>query len=123
FVMAKDAAIAVDGQPGKLAEVPPGCVVWLWLSVDQKTIIRMHAEGSQIGGFGGVVVQSVNAEKSTITVDIKDEGEKTYAVAKTADIKIDGKSAKLGALPKEAAVILALWADQKTVRAIQAKTQ
>jgi hypothetical protein len=123
FVLAKDADLAIDGKPGKLAAVPPGASAWLWLSADQKALVRLHVGGAQIGGFGGVVVQSVDPEKSTITVDINGEGEKTFSIAKDADIQIDGKSGKLSALTKEAAVILALCADQKTVRSIQAKTQ
>jgi hypothetical protein len=122
FAVAKDIHVEIDGRPGQLAAVPPGASVWLWLAVDQKTLVRLHAEGSQLGGFGGVVVQAVDAEKNTITVDINGEGEKTFAVLKSADIRLDGKFAKLAVLPKEAAVVLGLCADQKTVRAIQAKT-
>jgi RNA polymerase sigma factor (sigma-70 family) len=121
--VAKDAEIVVDGKPSKLAEIPPGATVWLWLAVDQKTVVRLHAGGAQLGGFGGVVVQAVDAEKKTITVDINGEGEKTFAVAKDASIRINGKSAKLADLPKEAAVTLNLCVDQKTVRYIEAKTQ
>jgi len=66
---------------------------------------------------------AIDADKNTITVDINGEGEKTFSVAKDTDIQIDGKSGKLSALTKEAAVVLALCADQKTVRSIQAKTQ
>jgi RNA polymerase sigma factor (sigma-70 family) len=123
FVLAKGADIAIDGKPGQLASVPAGATVWLWLSVDQKTILRLHAGGAQVGGFGGVVVLSVDTDKNTITVDINGEGEKTFVLAKDTDIQIDGKSGKLSALPKEAAVVLALCADQKTVRSIQARTQ
>jgi RNA polymerase sigma factor (sigma-70 family) len=123
FIVAKDADVAIDGKPGKLSAVPPGASAWLWLSVDQKSLVRLHVGGSQVGGFGGVVVQSVDADKNTITVDIYGEGEKTFAVAKDADIQIDGKSGNLAALPKEAPVVIALRADQKTVRSIQARTQ
>jgi RNA polymerase sigma factor (sigma-70 family) len=123
FLVAKNADIAVDGKPGRLAGVPPGASVWLWLSADQKTVVRLRAGGAQLGGFGGVVVQSVDADKNTITVDINGEGEKTFAVAKDADIRVDGKPTKLAAVPKEAAVGLTLCVDQKTVRSIQAKTQ
>jgi RNA polymerase sigma factor (sigma-70 family) len=123
FPVAKDADIRIDNKPGKLAGVPPGASVWLGLSVDQKTIIVIQAEGAQLGNQGGVVVQAVDAEKGTITVDINGEGEKTFPVAKDADIRIDNKPGKLAALPKEGPVVLTLSADQKTVRAIQTKPQ
>jgi RNA polymerase sigma factor (sigma-70 family) len=121
FPVAKNAEIVVDGKPGSLPKVPAGCSIWLWVSVDQKTVLRIHAEGSQLGG--GVVVQGVDTSKNTITVDIDGEGEKTFAVATDARIELNNKSTKLASLPKEAAVIIGLCADQKTVRIIQAKVQ
>jgi hypothetical protein len=120
--VAKNAEIVIDGKPGKLAGMPSGATVWLWLSVDQKTVLRLHAGGAALGFNGSVIIQSVDAGKNTLTVDINGEGEKTFAVAKDADIRLDGKPTKLAALPKEATVGLNLCVDQKTVRMIQAKS-
>jgi RNA polymerase sigma factor (sigma-70 family) len=121
FPVARDAFLWFDDQPGKLAALPPGAYVNLALSVDQKTVRSLSAQGPQVGGSGGAVVQAVDAEKNTITVDVNGEGEKTFPVAKDARIEIDGKRGKLGAVPKEASVILTLCVDQKTIRAIHAK--
>src|SRR5262249_51988212 len=118
--VAKDAKINIDGKPGKLAELPPGASIWLWLSVDQKTAIGIDAEGSVVGNAGSAVVQAVDPEKNTITIDINGEGEKTFAVAKGAFIRIDGKPGKLAQVPKEASISLKLCVDQKTVKSIEA---
>src|SRR5262249_9706732 len=56
LVMAKEAEIVIDGKTGDVAAVPAGASLWLWLSVDQKTIIRAHARGAQIGAFSGAIV-------------------------------------------------------------------
>src|SRR5262249_31666507 len=64
----------------------------------------------------------VDADKSTITVDVKGEGEKTFTVAKDARIIIDGKPGKLAGLPtKDVTVLLTVSADGKTVRSLQAE--
>jgi hypothetical protein len=122
FPVARDANILIDGKPGQLAGVPPGTVIGLTLSLDQKTVRQINAQGSQIGSPGGAVVESVDADKNTITVDINGEGLKTFPVAADALIVIDGKPTKLAGLPKEASVLLTLRVDQKTVGMIQAKS-
>jgi RNA polymerase sigma factor (sigma-70 family) len=115
--VAKDAPISIDGKPGKLAGVPPGAFVNLGLSVDQKVVRSLEAGG---GSYSGVV-KAVDAEKNTITIDIINAGgEKTFPVAKDANIDIDGKPGKLADVPREAGISLSLSVDQ-TVRTIQAK--
>jgi hypothetical protein len=69
------------------------------------------------------VVAAVAAEKNTITFDDKAPAAlagKTVPVAKDADLRIDGKAARLVALPAGASLELTLSADQQTVRRIQA---
>jgi RNA polymerase sigma factor (sigma-70 family) len=125
FPVAKGASILIDGKPGKLAGVPRGAFAnWLTLSADQKTVCGFQAAGAQVGGFGqsSAVVTAVDAEKSTITIDVNGEGEKTYPVAKDASVMLDGKPAKLAGLPREAPVALTLRVDQETVGWIEAKS-
>jgi RNA polymerase sigma factor (sigma-70 family) len=119
--VAKDATISVDGKPGRLAAIPAGATISLTLTVDQKVIRMIAAGGWQIGAQGAVV-DSVDADKNTITVDINGEGHKTFPVAPDAFITIDNKPAKLAAVAKEATVLLTLKVDQKTVGWIEAKS-
>jgi RNase P/RNase MRP subunit p29 len=122
FPVAADASIIIDGKPEKLASVPPGVAIDLVLSVDQKTVRNINGTGPQIGAQGNAVVESVDAVKGTLTVDINPEGLKTFPVAKDASIVIDGKPGTLAGMLKEATVILTLRVDQKTVGRIEAKT-
>ena len=76
---------------------------------EQETVL--NAEG----------VTAVDAAKSTITLVIKGEGEKTFTVAKDAKVEIDGKPGKLADVPVGgASVTLKLSADQTTAFSIQA---
>jgi hypothetical protein len=97
FAVPPDAAILIDGTAGKLAAVPAGANIMVSLRVDQKTAGRIEAKGAVVDG----VVQAVDGEKNTITVD--------------------GKPAKLAAIPKGARVNLNLSVDQKTARTVEAK--
>jgi RNA polymerase sigma factor (sigma-70 family) len=115
FPMAKDASIQIDGKPGKLAGLPPGARSDVGLSVDQKAVRSIKADGSPVNGM----VKAADAEKNTITIEDQ-EGEKIYAVAKDANIEIDGKPGKLSGVPPGARVAGGLSADQKTVRRIRA---
>jgi RNA polymerase sigma factor (sigma-70 family) len=111
FAVAKDAVIAVDGNPGTLAAVPPGASVQINLCVDCQTVGTIFAQGPPVPGVG--VVKSVDAEKDTITVD-----DKTYPVAKNANILIDGKTCKLAGVRTGVYVSLRLCVDQQTVGTI-----
>jgi hypothetical protein len=121
FAVAKDAAVEIDGRPGKLAGLHKGAVVKLSLSADRKSARAIQAEGPVVGDPAGVVVKAVDAGRSTITVEIDGEGQKTFAVAKDAAVEIDGKPGKLAGVAREASVTLTLSVDQKTVRRIRAK--
>jgi RNA polymerase sigma factor (sigma-70 family) len=115
FPMAKDASIQIDGKPGKPAGLPPGARTDVRLSVDQKAVRAIKADGSPVNGM----VKAVDAEKDTITIEDQ-EGETTYAVAKDANIEIDDKPGKLSGVPPGARVAGVLSAGQKTVRRIRA---
>jgi hypothetical protein len=122
--MAQDANITIDGRPGKLAGVPPGCFVNLGLSVDQATVRNIQAEGPNLGGCGGSCVKAVDAEQNSITFDDKGAAEvagKTFTVAKDASIAIDGKPGRLTELPAGSFVNLTLTVDRQAVRSIGAR--
>jgi RNA polymerase sigma factor (sigma-70 family) len=110
--VAKDCDILIDGKRGELGGIPKGAGVDVLLSVDQLTAIRINAEGARITG----VVQSVDADKQTITV-----AGVTYPVAMDAIIELDRKKSMLAAIPKGAQLNpLILSVDQRTVRVIYA---
>src|SRR5262249_5040031 len=113
FTVAKDANIQIDGNAGKLADLPAGAYVGAVLRVDQKTIGMINAQGPRLSG----VVKAVDADKSTITV-----GERTFPVAPDAWVVIAGQRSRLAALATGASVNLNLRVDQKTVRGIQTIT-
>jgi RNA polymerase sigma factor (sigma-70 family) len=111
FTVAPDAFILIDAKPGKLADLPPGSYVDLILSLDRQTARQVRANGPPVPGVG--VVKAVDTEQHTITV-----GDKTYPVAKDANIVIDGKPCKLTGVPTGVYVSLNLCVDQKTVGTI-----
>jgi RNA polymerase sigma factor (sigma-70 family) len=112
FTLLKDAFIAIDGKPGKLADLPSGSFVNLTLTVDQQSVRSIGAQGPRVAG----VVRAVDVAKNAVTVDGA-----TYMVAKDALIVIDGKVATLAGLTVGANVNLNLRVDQKTVGMIQTK--
>jgi hypothetical protein len=65
------------------------------------------------------VVKTVDAEKSTLTVN-HPEGESTFTVAKDARISIDGMRGDLAGLPAGATVTLSQFVDRKTTGSIEA---
>jgi RNA polymerase sigma factor (sigma-70 family) len=124
FLVAKDAPVSIDNgktkdkaRPDGLGDLPPGAVVTLRLSLDQRSAVAIRAGG--VTAHGGV--KAVDAVKSTITLKDK-RGDTTYAVAPDAKVFLDGDSQakKLADVPVNAAVNLKLLAGQKTVREIWA---
>jgi RNA polymerase sigma factor (sigma-70 family) len=111
FTLAKDAVIAIDGKPGKLSALPPGSYVEMRLWVDRQTVGSLHTSGQPVPGVG--VVKAVDGGKNLITV-----GDRTYPVAKDANIVIDGKPVGLAEVPVGAHVALKLNVDRKTVGTI-----
>jgi RNA polymerase sigma factor (sigma-70 family) len=116
FNVRKTANIVIDGGPGKLSEVPPGSYVNLWLSVDRQWVTQVFAHGPAIHGNS---VKAVDAEKNTVTID-----DKTYPVARNANILVGNKSGRLADLPVGAKVShLRLCVDQKTLGTIFVTTK
>ena len=111
FTVAKDANIVIDGKSGKLANLPPGSYVNLNFCVDRQTVGTIIAQGPPVPGVG--VVKAVDAERNVITVE-----DKTYPVAKDANIQIDGKTVQLAGVPTGVYVSLRLCVDQRTVGTI-----
>jgi RNA polymerase sigma factor (sigma-70 family) len=111
FAVAPDANLVIDGRPGRLAELPPGCFVNLTLSVDRRKARVLLAQGPRVRG----VVKGVNAPRNTVTV-----GNGDFAVAKDALVVIDGRPGALAGLATGASVTLTLRVDGKTVGMIQA---
>jgi hypothetical protein len=110
FTVLKDAWIQIDNRPGKLTELPPGSFANVTLTVDQKAVRSIGAQGPRLTG----VVKSLDMAKNTVTVDGT-----TYGVAQDALIVIDGKQLPLAKLPIGASVNVNLRVDQKTVGMIQ----
>ncbi|HJZ90898.1 MAG TPA: sigma-70 family RNA polymerase sigma factor, partial [Gemmataceae bacterium] len=116
FTVASDAEIKIDDKPGDLARLPAGANVTLTRFVGPMTAGSVQAGGR---AYFGSPVKAVDAKKGTIS--IKDRGEeKTFAVSRDAMIFVDGKGARLTAVPPGSFVNLNLAADQNTVRNLNA---
>jgi RNA polymerase sigma factor (sigma-70 family) len=141
FAVARNARLFIDDgqvpdksqpkkQPG-LADLPANAVVNLKLSADRKVVGSIRAEGQTVTG----VAKAVDAAKSTITITVSVKGERdverTFPVAKAAQVFIDdGKpkdKAKLADargvadVPVGARVTLRLSLDARSVVAIVAE--
>jgi len=116
----------------KLTDLFPGALVSMKLSVNQKEVISLTAEGPAVHG----VLQAVDAGKGTVTLSTPPterggEPEKTtYAVGAHAEILMDDerprrfypmREAKLAELPVGAMTYLKLSPDQKSVVVIRAE--
>jgi RNA polymerase sigma factor (sigma-70 family) len=122
--VAADADVQIDGKPGKLAAVPPGCFVNVGLSADRRTALNLQAEGPNLGGCGGSMVRAVDAEKGTITFEDRaapDVAGKTFTVAKDASVAIDDKPGKLAGVPPGSFVGVTLTVDRRAVRSLGAR--
>src|SRR5262249_36275842 len=123
FRVATDAQIALHmsenvQKQGKLSNLPTGTQVRLKLATASKEVVDLQAEGPTMAG----VLKETNAAKGTITVAVKGQPDKTFAVDKGVRIVIDnGKAGKLAGLPKDALVALKLSVDQKVVVAVHAE--
>jgi RNA polymerase sigma factor (sigma-70 family) len=124
FMVANGAPVVIDGKPGKLTDVPAGAYVSLMLAVDGQTARQVNAQGpSNVCDCGGSLVKAVDARRGTITFDDKARAEiagKTFALAKDANIQIDGKLGKLAEVPTGCLVNVTLSVDRQTVRQMNA---
>jgi RNA polymerase sigma factor (sigma-70 family) len=115
-----------DGRPkgkgkvseARLADVPVGAHVALKLSLDQKGVVSVSAEGGSVTG----TVKGVDAGKNTLTLTIARKGEpaeeKTLEVPRDVSLQIDGMEARLADVPLESLATVRLSADRKTVTAV-----
>jgi RNA polymerase sigma factor (sigma-70 family) len=145
FTVAKNVKLFVDdgkvkdkSKPPKeddpsLADLPANTIVFLRLSADRKVVGSIRAEGQTIAG----VVKAVDADKNTITLSVdvpkgepKPDKDKTFALAKNAQISVDDGKAKdkskpnpytLADVPAGARVTLRLTLDHQEVVAIRAE--
>jgi RNA polymerase sigma factor (sigma-70 family) len=116
FSLTNDARVEIDGAPGELSKLPTGANVSLTRFVGPKTAGSVQASGRS---YFGNLVRAVDVPNRTITIRDKPT-DSTFVVAPNALIWIDGKAAKLDAVPPGAFVNLGLVADQRTVRSIGA---
>src|SRR5262249_52630591 len=111
FSVAKDARIDLDGKPGHLAWLPKGANVTLSRFVGPKTAGNIQAGGRW---YFGAPVKAVDVAKNTITIKDREE-EKTFVVADDARIAVDGKAARLTAVPPGAFVNLGPGAGHRAI--------
>jgi hypothetical protein len=144
FDVAKNAKLFIDdgqvidkSKPVKqpsLDDLPANAVVFLRLSVDRKVVGSIRAEGQSVTGL----LKSVDGAKNTITITVSIKGEpqvdridRTFAVAKAAQVYIDDGKPKdktkpadaqaIEDLPIGAQVTFRLSLDGKSVVAIRAE--
>src|SRR5262249_15135727 len=112
FAVAKNASLFIDnGQvqdkshPTKqlsLADLPANAVVFLKLSADRNVVGSIRAEGQTVTGL----VKAVDGAKNTIAITVSAKGdpdvERTFAVAKAAQVFIDDGKSKDKAKPADA---------------------
>jgi hypothetical protein len=132
YTLAPKAEIALDDGRGrtfsvkeaKISELPQGALVTLRVSVDQKDVFSVLAEGPSIAG----IVKAVDAGKNTLTLAGRGAGrgedagaDQTFEVSPDAEVLIDDgkgrllsiKEAKLGDLIPGVMVMGKLSPDQK----------
>lgn len=144
FTVSKNAEVGVSTagmsrrfafREGKLADLAPGVHVSIALAADQKTAEAIMADGPMLRG----VIKSVDGGKNSITItyvsrtgrrdEAPEQEEKTYTLAKNAEVAIDDgrgkafsiKEAKLTDLPAGAIVSLKLAVDMQHAQAVVAE--
>jgi RNA polymerase sigma factor (sigma-70 family) len=143
FAVAPNARLVIDdgqvvdkSRPGKhprLADLPANAVVYLKLSADRKLVGSIRAEGQTVTGL----MKVVDAPKSTIRITVSVKGEpdvdRTFPVAKAAQVFIDDGKTKdktkakradmsgIADVPVGAVVKLRLSLDGQSVVAIVAE--
>jgi RNA polymerase sigma factor (sigma-70 family) len=117
---AKEAALTIDGRPGKLADVPVESLASAKVSADQKTVLSLQVDGPSIKG----TLKGVDAEKKVLTVTVpinKTETEdKAFELARDAQVatEIYGVPLTLTDLKAGREILLQLSADRKAVRRV-----
>jgi hypothetical protein len=119
YGLAKDLKVALDGAGGKLSDLAPGATVTLRLSVDQKTVSGIQAEGPSIQGALKAFDAAANALTVRITTKGEPEVERTYDLAKGTKVVIDGAAGNLSDIPADAPLKIKLSANQKAIASIE----
>ncbi len=121
FSLAKDLKVLRDGKEAKLSDLKNDGRVRVTLAQDQKTVVSIHQTGAIIPAN----VKSVNVEKNTVTIAVFGRlggQDKTYPIAKHAQVTLDEKAAKLADLKEGAAILLTVSLDDaNTVIQIQSQ--
>lgn len=131
YSLVSDAEIAIDDgrgrrfsiKEGKLADIAAGAMVTLRLSLDQKQVVSVQAEGPSVFG----IVKSFDLSKNLLTLSLgpgRDGiggGERLFELASDATVLLDDgrgrrlsiKEGKLSDVPVGAAANLRLSTDQR----------
>ncbi len=139
YTLASDAEIAVDDgrgrrfsiKEGKLADIAAGAMVNLRLSLDQKQVVSVQAEGPSVFG----VVKSLDLSKNLLTLSLGPSrdgvggGERIFELASDATVLLDDgkgrrlsiKEGKLSEIPVGAAANLRLSTDQRFATLLRAE--
>jgi RNA polymerase sigma factor (sigma-70 family) len=137
YALAPRAEIGIDDgrgrrfsiREGKLDDLSAGAIVILTLTIDQKQVQSLIAEGPTISGLA----KAVNADKSSVVLAIPQRGgdaeEMTKAVAQNAVILLDDgkgrrfslKEGKLADVPAGAAISVKLSPDQTQIMTLRAE--
>jgi RNA polymerase sigma factor (sigma-70 family) len=116
YAVAPDAAVRIDGKESKLGELPLEATVNLRLTLDQKAVSSIDAEGRKLSG----TVTAVDAAGGFITLTLgKGSDQPVSLSAKDAEVVIDGRPGKLADVPTDALVTARTSADQKTILTLQ----
>jgi RNA polymerase sigma factor (sigma-70 family) len=114
----KDKTKPAEAAVKKLNDVPVSARVRLRLTFDRGSVTAIAVEPTTAHGS----VKAVDAEKGTITLHDKVDGDKTYTVAKDAAVYFDDKSQgakKLSDVPTDAQVELRMPPGGTTVQTIR----
>lgn len=140
YSLASDAEIAVDDgrgrrfsiKEGKLADLAAGATVTLRLSLDQKQVVSLQAEGPSVFGL----VKSLDLSRNSVTLSLgpgRDGvggGERIIELASDATVLLDDgkgrrlsiKEGKLSDIPVGAAANLRLMADQRVATLLRVES-
>lgn len=139
YTLASDAEIAVDDgrgrrfsiKEGKLADVAAGATVTLRLSLDQKQVVSLQAEGPMLFG----VVKSLDVSKNLLTLSLGPSrdgvggGERIFELASDVTVLLDDgkgrrlsiKEGKFSDIPTGSAANVRLSADQRFATLLRAE--
>jgi hypothetical protein len=139
LAIASGAEVVVDDGRGrrlslkeaKLSDLVPGTFLQLALSVDQKQVLSVQAEGPSLQG----TVQSLNPDKNEITLTMfprrggEEPAERTVVLAEDALVLLDDgrgrrlsiKEGKLSEIPIGSSASVRLTADQKRATVVRAE--